>query len=111
MIKFAVLLATGLLVSGTSQSRTAFADCAVLGKQAEENYTLLTVAMDDYKSIESRISKSTDKSVEFPKAISANAKLIKAIDNSIEILERGEADGCFGKQAANLETDSRRFEN
>jgi hypothetical protein len=100
MIKFAVLLTTGLFVLGTLQSRTAFADCAVLGKQANENDTLLSVAMDDYKSIESRISKSTNKSAEFPKAIAANTKLIKALDNSIESLERGESDGCFGKQAA-----------
>lgn len=100
MIRFAVLLTAGLLVMGMLQTRTAFADCSVLAKQAKENDTLLTAAMDEYKSTENRISKSTDKSAESPNAISANAKLVKALDNSIESLERGEADGCFGKQAA-----------
>jgi hypothetical protein len=101
MIKIVCGLAYSLLVLVTMQSQAAFADCAALGKQTKENDMLLVAAAYDYKRMSDDVlSRTTHKPEEVAKAISANNKVIEAISNSIGSLERGEADGCFGKQAA-----------
>jgi hypothetical protein len=99
MDRASILLVGVLLILFSAQSQMVLAACDISDKQANEMDARLGVAMDDYKRIVAEIANTANKSDGISKGILANSKLIEAMSNSIETLERAEAEGCLGKQA------------
>jgi hypothetical protein len=56
--------------------------------------------MQEYQSITVAVGSSSNRPSMYTKAIEANNRLLGAFNSYIEFLERGQSEGCFGKQAA-----------
>lgn len=76
------------------------ADCGTIGKETQDAFARYEAGADEYISAAARIANVPDKVEKISIGLGANAKLLEDLDRSIQSLERGKVENCFGNKSS-----------
>ena len=79
------------------QARLAQANCADIGRQAQESRAALVAAIEIYKQEFDRAQSKPFTIETLSEAIVSNEKMKRAMDHTIDILTQAKVEGCFGR--------------
>lgn len=92
-MKFYFLLATASIVS-----TSALADCRRIAEDFQKSTPRLEAIMGAYKDVPLSAATSKDRAALSSRAIAANGLVLGELGLRVQLLERGQSEGCFGKE-------------